>query len=310
MKSKPIIGVYGVTSVGKSTFLNLLLLSKEFEIGMGETTKSIHILQHINNNDKVIFDDLSIKSEYIKKDYALLNHFSIIDIPGTNKSFSDRDIKHIIDKLDTIIWIFDIQGDISSRDLNFLQNIILKNMINTIVVLNKIDTVAENIDIDEESEITEFIDDITSRKDTISKFFESNGALQLLSSIVPVSAKKLQSGIKKDIDFNYRKQHKKIQDILISISKKSFIENKIFRDDYQNIENIVIDKFSKKEQSIFRNKQELLESLLEDIKDKDIINQNFNQNTIINTLTKNLSFNGVVCSRELHQISQKIEREL
>ena len=80
----PLVGVYGVTSVGKSTFLNALLKNGEFKVGLGETTKQLHVIKDFENQKHIDFENVSLPIEYIFKELPLLKHFSIVDVPGSN----------------------------------------------------------------------------------------------------------------------------------------------------------------------------------------------------------------------------------
>ena len=306
---EPIIGVYGVTSVGKSTFLNTLLGSSEFKVGMGETTKKIHIIQHNANNKKNLFDDVSLEKEYISKDIDMLKNFALVDVPGTNKSFSDNDITNIVSKLDVIIWIFDIHSDISKRDLDFLQNVILQNMVKTVVILNKIDSGIEDIDFDDIHEYNEFVTDVKSRRDHILDFFKENNAIELLVSIVPFSAKKLLSSIKKNKNLKFKEQQKELENILITVAKSAFIQKQIFRDDYDKIKLNVTKEIELNAQKIIEGKGKNLQKKLLKISDIDIINDSVN---VVSLFNKDTTFLKVSDNykTELNKINDNIKGEI
>ena len=58
---KPDVGVFGVNSAGKSTFLNSLLGEEVFKMGIGETTKEITCLFNGDIHSKI--DEVIYKKE-------------------------------------------------------------------------------------------------------------------------------------------------------------------------------------------------------------------------------------------------------
>ena len=305
----PLIGVYGVTSVGKSTFLNALLKSSEFKVGLGETTKQLHVIKNIEHKRHIDFKNISLPIEYISKDLAVLKNFSIVDVPGSNKSFSDEDIELIIKKLDVVIWIFDIHGDISERDVTFLKNVVSKNMVKTVVILNKIDSGMDDIDFNDDIEKKEFLEDVKSRQKSIFDLFKREHSEGLLVTILPMSARKLFSGITKNRKEKFEQQHKIMEEILITTSKSSLMQKEVFRDGYDKVKKIAIEEIYSYEESVLRQKRRTLEDTLNKINDKDILSASFNQNKL---LDKNLpTFNiECRCKYELSKINKKIEEKI
>jgi small GTP-binding protein len=302
----PLVGVYGVTSVGKSTFLNALLKNNEFKVGIGETTKKIHVIKDIDNQKKIDFDNISLDVEYIFKEVPLLKKFSLVDVPGTNKSFLDKDINIIVKKLNVIIWIFDIHGDISQRDLEFLQNVIIKNSVKTVVILNKIDSGMEDIDFEDEEEKNEFISDIKDRTNKIYSFFKSQNAEELLVTIIPLSAKKLLSNVKKTNNNRFNTKHKNIEDILISISNSAFIHKKIFKTDYDQIHNNLNREIDSQANNILKNKRKQIKNKLYKISDNDINSNNINEEKILGTGVNKINIDSKYF-KELEKIHKEIK---
>lgn len=309
INKKPIVGVYGVVSVGKSTFLNALLRTNEFETGIGETTKNIYILQHDTEIKKLNFDDVSFTKNYILKDLDILNSFSIVDLPGANKSFSDAEITKVIEKLDVIVWILDIQGDISSRDVDFIQNVLLKNMIKTVVILNKIDSGVEDVDFENAQESQEFIDDITSRKNKILKFFQDEKAEELLVAVFPMSAKKLFSSILKNDNLMYKEQHEKIEEMLISISKSAMHQKRVFQNLYNGLKSNVEKMLNENSKIVLNNYRDSLENELFNIDDTLIMSEEIKEH-IDTTKIIDENLNIFVINEEYKEILSEIEIQL
>lgn len=273
---KPFVGVYGVTSVGKSTFLNAMLQNNDLKVGMGETTKKIHVIQHEEDEKKSNIFDTKIEKEYLFKDIPILKEISIVDIPGTNQSFSDNDIINVVKNIDVIIWIFDIHSDISERDKYFLKNVILENMIQTVVILNKVDSGLDDIDLSCPDEYNDFMQDARSRRDTIISFFKKTGAEDLISSVFPVSAKKLCL----PIDNNYFSNKNNIKrqkfilewnNQLVKISKDTVKRKFMLKLSYKRIEEKVskdIEKQKKIAITIYKNK---ISEKINDIDDKVVL---------------------------------------
>ena len=305
----PLVGVYGVTSVGKSTFLNALLKNAEFKVGLGETTKQLHVIKDFENQKYIDFENVSLPIEYIFKELPLLKDFSIIDVPGSNKSFSDEDLELISKKLDVIVWVFDIHGDISERDVVFLRNVILKNMVKTVVILNKIDSGMDDIDFEDELEKKEFIDDVLSRKDSIVNFFKNNQAEELLVTVLPMSAKKLFSGVTKRKAKKFEQQHKVMEEILISVSKSAFMQKEVFRDGYDKVKKRAKDEIESHEKEILKQKTKALKNKLKTISDQDIVENNFNQNQLLNKELSPFRIEGQYRD-ELKKINNKIEEKI
>ena len=305
----PLIGVYGVISVGKSTFLNALLKNNEFKAGNGETTKQLHIIKDIENQKHIELNNISLPVEYIFKESSLLKHFSIVDVPGTNKSFSDEDIEIIAKKLDVIIWIFNIHGDISERDVNFLKNVMLKNMVKTVVILNKIDSGMDDIDFDDAEEKEEFIEDIKSRQEKIIWLFKQEGAEELLVTVLPLSSKKLFTGVTKKKKVKFEQQHKKIEQILISVSKSAFMQKEIFRDSYNKIKEKVKKEIKDVGKKCLKNKQNSLQSKLNAISDNNMVTNNFNRERLLNKELSDFQIS-TKYKDELEKINQKIEENI
>jgi len=301
----PLVGVYGVTSVGKSTFLNALLKNNEFKVGLGETTKQLHIIKDFENQKHINFDKVSLPIEYIFREQAILKHFSIIDVPGSNKSFSDKDLEIISKKLDVIIWVFDIHGDISERDVLFLKNVVMKNMVKTVVILNKIDSGMDDIDFDNNREKKEFIEDIKSRQKSILNFFKNNQAEELLVTVLPISAKKLFYGLIKRKNKNFIKQHKMIENILISVAKSAFMQKEIFRNSYDKVKKIAIKEIDAVEKDILDKKIIKLEKVLNKISDNDIMKDNFKKNRLLDKTIPRFEIKKY--RYELKKIHKKIE---
>lgn len=271
---KPLVGVYGVTSVGKSTFLNVLLNSDEFESSMGETTKKVHVIQHTKDKREVEFPNTTLETEYVKKQFSILKNFSIVDIPGTSKSFSTDDIAAVTEELDVVIWMFDIQGDISPADTEFLNKILLKNMIKVVVVLNKIDSGMGDIDFDDADEKNEFVSEIAGRIETIYSFFENNSAEGLLVEVIPVSARKLFKNILVKKDKNLLKHRKNIVQTLIATAKSSLNQKRTFRDPYEKWKLACSDELSLAKIHILKSVEEELTETLSLIEDEDIVSGN------------------------------------
>ena len=301
----PLVGVYGVVSVGKSTFLNALLRNDEFKVGIGETTKKLHVIKDKMNQKKIKFDGISLDVEYIFKELPLLKNFSLVDVPGTNKSFSDKDINIIIKKLNVIIWIFDIHGDISQRDSEFLQNVIIKNSVKTVVILNKIDSGMEDIDFDDNQEKKEFILDVKDRTDKIYSFFKSKNAEELLVTIIPLSAKKLLSRVKKNSSKKFNQKHKNIEDILISISKSAFIQQEIFSTDYGKLSDKINKDIDNQAKNIIKDKSKEIKDKLSTKLDIDLINNNISERRLISQNINSLNINDKY-SKEIEKIHKKI----
>jgi len=300
----PLVGVYGVTSVGKSTFLNALLKSREFKVGLGETTKKVHVIKDFENQKNIDFKNVSLPVEYVFKKIPLLKQFSIVDVPGSNKSFSDGDIENIVKELDVIVWVFDIQGDVSRRDVDFLKNVIVENMVKTIVILNKIDSGMSDIDFDDDTEKNEFIEDVESRRDSILDLFKSGQAEDLLVTVFPMSSKKLFSGVTKNKNLNG--QHKAIEEILISVSKSCFVQKEIFRNGYGKVKSIAIKDVDGYKKDILKNKVAKLKSSLKNISDNDILEGRFNENQVFDRGLPSFGAGGRYRS-ELEKINKKIE---
>lgn len=305
----PLVGVYGVTSVGKSTFLNALLKNSEFKVGLGETTKQLHVIKDFENQKHINFQNISLPIEYIFKELPLLKHFSIVDVPGSNKSFSDEDLELITKKLDVIVWVFDIHGDISERDVIFLRNVILKNMVKTVVILNKIDSGMDDIDFEDDSEKEEFIEDIRSRQESIINFFKKEQAEELLVTVLPMSAKKLFTGVTKRKTKKFEQQHKVMEEILISVSKSSFMQKEVFRNDYNEVKNTAIKEITSYEAKILKEKTKALKNKLKTIRDEDIVENNFNQNQLLNKKLSIFRIDGKY-KNELKKINNKIEEKI
>ena len=305
----PLVGVYGVTSVGKSTFLNALLKNSEFKVGLGETTKQLHIIKDFENQKYIDFEKVSLPIEYIFKDLPILKHFSIVDVPGSNKSFSDEDLEVITKKLDVIIWVFDIHGDISERDVHFLKNVILKNMVKTVVILNKIDSGMDDIDFDENREKEEFIDDIKSRQTSILNFFKHNQAEELLVTVLPMSAKKLFYDVTKRKNKNLEKQHRTMEKILVSVAKSAFMQKEIFRNSYDEVKKVAKKEIDVLEKEILYEKIRKLETVLDNISDDDIIENNFHQDKLLDKTLPTFKIKRKY-RNELKKIHKKIEDNL
>ena len=267
---KPLVGIYGVTSVGKSTFLNVLLKSNEFKSSMGETTKKVHVLQHTKDQREIDFPNTALEKEYIKKQFSILESFSIVDIPGTSKSFSSDDILAVTDELDVVIWMFDIHGDISEKDSNFLQKIILKNMVKVIVILNKVDSGIDDIDFEDAEEEQEFIEQIIARKTSIEDFFQKYNAAPLLVDVIPVSAKQLLKNILGDKSPELLKQNKLIDNTLISAAKDSSKQRAKYRDAYNEIKDNVLVELDKAEELTSAAFENDLRAALNQVSDNDI----------------------------------------
>lgn len=201
-KNKPLVGVYGVTSVGKSTLLNAFLKNDILKVGLGETTKKIHLLQHVNNNDSYYLDDANIPVEQNLVNSEILESISLVDVPGTNKSFSAEDVESLVDKTDLVLWVFDLHGDISKSDESFLKNTLLKNLIRTVVVINKVDSGAEDLYDDDERK--EFINDVVNKKNKIERFFLENNSDFLLVDVFPLSAKEISKSNEAIMDVIFR----------------------------------------------------------------------------------------------------------
>ena len=302
----PIVGVYGVTSVGKSTFLNSLVKSDEFKVGMGETTKIIHIIKDMKNQKKINFGDVSIEVEYIFKDMPLLSKFSLIDVPGTNKSFSDDDINSIIKKLDVIIWIFDIHGDISPRDRLFLENVIVKKMVKTVVILNKIDSGIDDINFNNVTEKNEFLEDVVNRKNSIVDFFKKSNAEDLLVTILPISAKKLLNGVTKHKKQKFEKQHEEIINIITHVSNSAFVQKEIFRDGFDKIKEKARKEIERSGEIFLYNKSKKINKKLTKISDNRILSKNLKLDFIINKDMSEFSINNYY-KNDLKKLNNKIK---
>lgn len=305
----PLIGVYGVTSVGKSTFLNALLKDDELKVGLGETTKQLHVIKYFETQEHIDFKGVLLPIEYTFKKLPLLKHFSIVDVPGSNKSFSDEDLELITKKLDVIIWVFDIHGDISYRDIVFLRNVILKNMVKTVVILNKIDSGMDNIDFYDNSEKKDFIEDIRNRQESIVNLFKKEQAEELLVMVLPMSAKKLLSGVTKRKKKKFDQQHEIIEETLISVSKQAFIQKKIFREAYNEVKNKVVDEINFHEMELLKEKTKCLKNKLEAISHQNIIDNNFNQEKLFD---KKLIDFSIECKykNDLQKINNKIKENI
>lgn len=261
----PLIGIYGVTSVGKSTFLNSLLGTDSLKVGMGETTRKIHVIQHVNNSEKYWLDNIKIPLEHLLMDRKILEEFSLVDVPGSNKSFADEDIESLIQELDVVVWMFDLHGDISATDNRFLKQVLLKNMMKTIIILNKVDSGVEDI-LDAE-EKKEFIEDIIHRKNKIENFFIDNGAKELLVSIIPISAKKI-SKIGKE-------QLKNIKSIISSASVNSLDEKILFRQKYPKVEDEAFREIELEKQKILHEVSLNVKDILASTSDEEIMSDDY-----------------------------------
>jgi len=155
----PLVGVYGEVSVGKSTFLNALLKNKVFDSSLGETTKKVYVMQHKDSIKRAITHQ-SIPIEYKQSEISLLTKFSIVDIPGSNKSFSSDQVKSAVENLEVIVWLHELSKDISPEHKKFIQDVKGFN-IKIIVFFNKIDGVFEDIDSDE---VADMLQQVKNRK--------------------------------------------------------------------------------------------------------------------------------------------------
>jgi len=288
----PLVGVYGVTSVGKSTFLNALLKSKEFEVGLGETTKQVHVIKDFENQKTIDFQGASFSVKYAFKKMPLLKNFSIADVPGSNKSFSDEDVEGVIKRLDVIVWIFDVHGDVSQRDVMFLQNVILKNMVKSVVILNKIDSGMSDMDFDDVVERNEFISDIESRKESIVSLFRREQAEELLVAVIPMSSKKLFSRVTKSGYEKFDRHHKALEDLLISVSKTAFIQKEIFRDGYEKVKVIAKKEIDLCRAKVLKQKTKELESSLRGLSDKDVMEGRLFKNKLFDKSFTGFSVSG------------------
>ena len=181
---KPNVGVFGVNSAGKSTFLNALLGSKEFKMGLSETTSEITRLTKSKNIKKIP----NVKDEF--REYENLKYFNLFDIPGFGKYFSEEILKEILEYLDIIFWMIDISKGITKEDKEFMQYIKNSNA-KIMVITNKIDAVIED-------ELSEGYDEVEKNINFIYNFFKNEGLENNLIGILPISAKKALIGRLKD----------------------------------------------------------------------------------------------------------------
>ncbi len=163
---KPTVCAVGQISVGKSSFLNLLLGENLFQSSTGETTKNI----------------TKVTKEKLKGNNDLLELINIADIPGYNKSFN----KEVEDYLkngdyDIVLYILDISKGITKIDAELLNIVKARNPF-ILFVLNKIDMYEG-----EDRESFERL--IHSIRQTVEKIYHKNKIL----GYVPASAKKFKN---------------------------------------------------------------------------------------------------------------------
>ncbi len=174
---KPDVGVFGENSTGKSTFLNAMLGTKEFETGMGETTKEITALY--NNSKPNYIEDVDVV--YKKRKHKHLKYMNLFDIPGFGKDFNHERLRQILTYMDIVFWSVDSSSSIKKSDLDFLQHI--KNLeIKVIIIFNKIDAVSNPVAGDA------IIDEIDKQIDEVEKLFSKEKLSNNLIAVFPFSA--------------------------------------------------------------------------------------------------------------------------
>ena len=186
---KPNVGVFGVNSAGKSTFLNALLGEKKFKMGLSETTSEI---TRLYNSDK-IYEIPNVKDE--KANFENLKYFNLFDIPGFGKYFDEKILKEVLPYLDIVFWIVDISKGITKEDKNFLNSI--KNLDTQIMIIaNKIDVVTED-------ELGGGYQAVENEIKKIKEFFKKEKLSDNLIGIIPLSAKKALVGKLKSKNQDY-----------------------------------------------------------------------------------------------------------
>ncbi|WP_340690484.1 dynamin family protein [Hydrogenobacter thermophilus] len=145
--TKPTVCVIGQVSVGKSSFLNLLLGMDIFKSSIEETTNKI---TKIEEDDGFLVQYELQEGEFkLKKKYSkgtgdligsdFLTFLNIVDVPGYNKSFDDEIENYIIEgEYDIVLYILDISKGLSKTDQKLL-DLLKEREPYILFVLNKID---------------------------------------------------------------------------------------------------------------------------------------------------------------------------
>lgn len=153
--TKPLLGVFGENSTGKSRFLNSLIEKKIFDTEIGDTTKVFTLLtsnlEEFKKNKS--FQVLSSK-EYKpleESNNQILEYLNIIDLPGVGKGDikREKDIQDIVREVDFIVFVVDASAGPKKSSVDILKTII-NNLSNKdiFLVLNKIDAILDE-DLDE-----------------------------------------------------------------------------------------------------------------------------------------------------------------
>lgn len=182
------VGVFGENSVGKSTFLNVLVGNKdEFKQGFGETTTKVTVLYSWN---KPVLR-YQVECLYLQKNYTFLKYFNLYDIPGYGKKYSHNNLKMILKELDVVLWLVDASTGVKESDKDFLKKLsYFKSNIKIIVIYNRMDSVVDELD-----SYLDINKDIEKLK---QEFIDLNLSKQL-SAIIPFSAiKSLINVVKKE----------------------------------------------------------------------------------------------------------------
>jgi len=232
------ISVLAEVSRGKSTFLNALIFKEPMlEFKNGETTANVFTIKYrktfykdLQKNNIKNINSASIEKISRLKDIETIIHtdnkqykdYIFYDTPGFNTTNEEK-MQEMIDfslkNSDAVIFILDISKGITKEELSQVENITSKGIDNIIFVLNKMDTVRDELTSDELREHIEKIENDISTVTTLKYPVLSISSKEALVGFFKDNANKIESS-------NFKKFEQDFLNILTEVEEEKLLKIK------------------------------------------------------------------------------------